>query len=229
VRFVPYRDGRSARRPALDRPAVVRAALELLDEVGLDALTMRALAGRLGVKAASLYRHVRDKEELLVLLADEVSGTIPLVTPQGPWKARLSELAHAVRRGLGARRDAARLLATTAPIGPRRLRLIETVLAILRSAGLGGRDAVRAAQHLNNFLVEFVADEGRYAEAARAAGSRRRMFGEVRRYFRALPAEEFPVLVELADLLAEDDPDGQFRFGLDVWIRGVERLAERSR
>ena len=222
--FVPYRDTRRERRQPLDRAQVVRAALQLLDQVGLDELTMRRVAAQLGVTAASLYRHVRDKDELLVLLADEVCGTIPEVDRKGPWKARLSELAHNVRRGLASHRDAARLLASTAPFGPRRLRHIETTLHILKSAGLSDRDAARAAYHLNNFVTEFAADEARYAAAAEAAGSRRKMFAEARKHFRGLPPEEFPVLVKLADHLAEDDPEGLFQFGFDVWVRGVERL-----
>ncbi|BDG05166.1 TetR/AcrR family transcriptional regulator C-terminal domain-containing protein [Anaeromyxobacter oryzae] len=227
--FVPYRDTRPARRQPLDRAQIVQAALGLLDEVGLDELTMRRLGERLGVKAASLYRHVRDKDELLILLADEISGRIPAPSAEGPWKARLTEMAHNYRRGLASHRDAARLLAITAPFGPRRLRHIETMLGILRSAGLSGRDAARIAHHLNNFVTEFAADEGRYATAAAAVGSRRKLFAEARKHFRALPPEEFPVLVQLADHLVEDDPDAQFELGVDVWIRGIEWLASADR
>ncbi|HET8541116.1 MAG TPA: TetR/AcrR family transcriptional regulator C-terminal domain-containing protein [Anaeromyxobacter sp.] len=224
--FLTYREGRrpAERRERLSAERVVKAALELLDEVGLDELTMRRLAERLGVKAASLYKHVRHKEELLVLLADEISGAVASPRAQGGWKAQLLDLARSYRRGLLAHRDAARVLAETAPAGPRRLRQIETVLAILRAARLGGRDAARAAYHLNNFVTEFVADEERYRRAASAFGSRRKMFAEARRYFASLPPAEFPSLVALADHLSEDDPDGNFEFGLQVWIRGIERL-----
>src|SRR5215470_13599585 len=111
MRIVPYRSSeRQRKRRPLDRAQVVRAALALLDEVGLDQLTMRRLAERLGVKAASLYRHVRNKEELLVLLGDEISGEIPLVRPSGSWQDQLKEMARNVRKGLLAHRDAARLL-----------------------------------------------------------------------------------------------------------------------
>jgi TetR/AcrR family tetracycline transcriptional repressor len=231
VSIVPYRDRRRPKPRALDREQVVRAALALLDEIGLDELTMRRLAERLGVKAPSLYRHVKSKEELLVLLADELAGTIPLAPATGPWRARLEAAAANVRRGLAAHRDAARLLAITAPFGPRRLRHIEAVLQVLREAGLRPRTAARAAYHLNNFVTEFAADEARFAATAAAAGSRKRMFAEARRHFRELPRSEFPTLVALADALAEDDPDGLFQFGVDAWIGAIERLsaAERAR
>ena len=222
--FVPYRDTRRKRRLPLDRAQVVRAALELLDEIGLDELTMRRLADRLGVRAASLYRHVRDKDELLVLLADEISGEIPTVAPAGRWRAQLAEMGRNFRRGLLSHRDAARLLASTAPFGPRRLRHIETMLRILRSAGLSPRDAARVAYHLNNFVTEFAADEVRYAAAAGEAGSRRKMFEVVRKHFRELPAHEYPFIVELAEHLAEDDPDALFEFGVEAWLRAIESL-----
>src|SRR5919197_3575765 len=64
------------RRPSVTREQVVREALALLDEVGFDGLTMRRLAERLGVQAASLYNHVRDKHELLALLADAICGEV---------------------------------------------------------------------------------------------------------------------------------------------------------
>jgi len=228
--IVPFR---SSRRPPKRQPLrqadVVRAALELLDENGLDELTMRRLAEHLGVKAASLYRHVRDKYELLVLLADEISGEIPLELPSGGWRDKLAALAWNVRRGLLAHRDAARLLAATPPFGPRRLRQVETILGILRSAGLTAREAARAAYHCNSFVTEFAADEARFAAFASETGStRRRMLAEARKHFKSLPAGEYPHIVEMADDLSENDTDALFQFGLDVWLSGLERLARRK-
>ncbi len=226
--FVPYRE--SQRQKKLDRAQVVRAALALLDEVGLDDLTMRRLADRLGIKAASLYRHVRDKDELLALLADEISGEVPMVESRGSWKDQLVEMGRNTRRGLLAHRDGARLLASTAPFGPKRLRHIEAALRVLRSAGLTGRDAGRAAYHLNNLVTEFVADEGRFAQQAAALGtSRRKMLADARKYFSALPKDQYPNIVEMAADLAEDDADGLFEFGLQIWMRAIEQLSRSSR
>ncbi len=225
--IVPYRGirRRPKRRP-LDQAQVVRAALALLDDEGLNALTMRRLSERLGIKAASLYRHVRNKDELLQLLADEISGEIPVAQSMGTWQEQLRHVAHNVRRGLLAHRDAAQVLAMTAPFGPRRLQHIETLLRILRSAGLSARDAARAAYHLNNVVTEFVADESRFTSMAGAtASSRRKMYTQVRKLFKSLPADTYPVLVELADYLSEDDPDGLFAFGVDLWLRGLAELS----
>jgi TetR/AcrR family tetracycline transcriptional repressor len=224
--MVPFRRAARRRQRTLDQPQVVRAALALLDEIGLDELTMRRLAERLGVKAASLYRHVRDKQELLALLGDAITSEIPLPQPGGTWQRQLADAAWKVRRGLLAHRDAARVLASTPPAGPQRLRHVEALLKILRTAGLGERDAARAAYHLNNFVTEFAADEGRFAAFAAAPGaSRRKILGEVRRQFKALPRGEYPTIVALADALTDDAQDALFQFGIDLHLRGLEALA----
>lgn len=229
VSRVPFHRSEPRRkRRTLDQSQVVRAALALLDEVGLDELTMRRLADWLGVKAASLYRHVRNKDELLALLGDEISAEIPLPRAEGTWRDQLVESAWNVRRGLLAHRDAARVLASTPPAGPRRLRHIEAVLRILRAAGLTDRDAARAAYHLNNLVTEFAADEGRLATyAATVPGSsRRKILAQVRRQFKSLPAREYPTIVALADHLTEDAQDALFQFGIDICLRGIQALVK---
>src|SRR5262249_26822720 len=154
---------------------------------------------RLDVKAASLYRHVRDKEELLVLLGDEISGEIPLVSHSGSWQEQLATMARNVRRGLLAHRDAARLLAMTRPVGRGGPRHMEAVLGVLRGAGLSKRDAAQAAYHCNNFVTEFAADEARFTTLAEASSSsRRKMFAQASKYFKSLARDEYPTIVELA-------------------------------
>lgn len=229
--MVPYRDtSRRRSRLPLDRARVVRAALDLLDEVGLEGLTMRRLAAQLGVKAASLYRHVRDKEELVVLVADEIAGEIPTVGESSNWQDRFLAMARSHRRGLLRHRDGARILANTAPIGPRRLRHIEASLCILLDAGLKEDEAARTAHHLNNFVTEFAADEERLDAAAKSQGvPRRKLLREARQHFLALPKDEYPALTRLADRLTDDDFDGLFEFGLRVWLLGLEQLIGSSR
>jgi TetR/AcrR family tetracycline transcriptional repressor len=228
--FVPYRPREPRpKRQTLDQPQVVQAALKLLDEVGLDELTMRRLAERLGVKAAALYRHVRSKEELLGLLGDEISAAIPLPRGTGDWREQLTEMAWNVRRGLLVHRDAARVLASTPPGGPRRLRHVEAVLRVLCSTGLSDRDVIRAAYHLNNLVTEFVADESRMAAYAKAPGSsRRKLLAEARRQFKRLPTDEYPTIVALADRLTESDQDALFQFGIDLCLHGIATLTKQT-
>jgi len=209
----------------LDQPTIIAAALEVLDEEGLDALTMRRLATRLSVTQGALYRHVTDKDNLLVLLADEISGQVPAVALHMPWQAALTDMANAYREVLLSHRDAARLLASIPPAGPRRLQRIESTLRLLVDAGFKSRDAAWAAYHFNNLVTEFVADEVRLAAAAMAAGSTRaELLADGRAQLRSLPEETFPILRRLASEIATSDADAQFAFGLQVWLRGMEEL-----
>jgi AcrR family transcriptional regulator len=146
-------------RGALDRERLVRVALDLLDEVGLDDLSMRRLAERLGVTAAALYWHVRDKNELLGLLADAISAEMPLPDPSRPWRAELEALARGARRVALAHRDAARILVATLPTGPHRLRAIDAMLGLLTRAGCAPADAADAAYVLNVYGIGFMLDE----------------------------------------------------------------------
>jgi AcrR family transcriptional regulator len=225
VSFVPYHDERRPRRPALDREQVVKAALELLDADGLGDLTMRRLAARLGVRAPSLYVHVRDKQELLTLIAEALSAEIPPPPPTGDWAERAREMARGCRRALLAHRDSAQVFSATAPLGPRRLALIEATLGVLLDAGLAPADAARASYHLNNFVMEFAADEGRYAAMAQAQGlTREAMMLQARDFFAGLPAADYPALQRYAGELTGDDPDVLFEFGLDMCLAGVRSM-----
>ena len=99
----------------LNREAVVQAALAMLDTVGVDGLSMRALADRLEVKAASLYWHLRDKEQLLELVAEAVLDrvTVPISPPS--WRAQVTGACDELARFLGDHRAAATCRAQLSP------------------------------------------------------------------------------------------------------------------
>jgi TetR/AcrR family transcriptional regulator, tetracycline repressor protein len=138
---------------------VARAALQLLDDVGLDDLTMRRLADRLGVTAASLYWHVRDKNELLAMLGDVISAEIPLASQDLPWRDALTQAARAYRRAMLAHRDGARILVATPPLGAHRMRAAEALLAMLRRAGFSLQDVADVGHLCNTYIVGYVLDE----------------------------------------------------------------------
>ena len=221
---VPYRDSsKSRQRRSLDRERIVTAASELLEEVGLDALTMRKLADKLGVRAPSLYRHVHDKNELLVLLADALSGdTTPASPSDLPWREALVQSAWQQRKAMLSQRDVARLMAITAPAGMQRLGHIEARLAVLRGAGFSERDAAWGAYHLNNLIMEFVADEIRLETMSRESGvSPATLMSNSREQLGELPKDEFPSLVAAAEHVATADQDALFQYGLDTWLDGL--------
>jgi TetR/AcrR family tetracycline transcriptional repressor len=128
----------------LDKPLIVEAALRLLEDVGLDGLSTRALAAALGVKGPSLYWHFENMGELKDLMADAIlAEVIPAVDQAVDWRTWLADGARAIRGAALARRDGARLLAGSRPGARRRLR-IPANIARLEAEGFSN-EAARAA------------------------------------------------------------------------------------
>jgi TetR/AcrR family tetracycline transcriptional repressor len=209
------------------RELIVRRALDVLDEEGFDGLTMRRLAERLGIKAASLYNHLSDKDELLALIADAICAGIPDLDPDKPWREQVEAMALQVRHALMAHRDGARVLAATPPAGPHRLRLIEQVLKALRGAGFSSALVADASFVMNSYVVGFVLDENLGLGDDPASAKRRRE--KVRRWFKALPKQDYPTLVALADDLVDSSADRRFALGLRALLDGLELALPKRR
>jgi TetR/AcrR family tetracycline transcriptional repressor len=144
----------------LSRDAVVHAALELLDEVGLDGLTLRGVAERLHVQAPALYWHVRNRQALIdemaaAMIRDGIGG----LAPDGAWMDQLGDIARAYRQTMLSHRDGARVLAEACSADPAVNRLAELSLRMLASAGFSTQDAMRALVSLLSYVAGFVADE----------------------------------------------------------------------
>lgn len=222
-----YSRRRSDAETPLSRDRIVAAALALLDEAGLDGLSMRRLAERLGVKAASLYWYVRDKQELLELLADAICAEIQAPDAQARWRAQLEAFEREYRRVLLTHRDAVRVFSGTIPAGPNRLRLVDLALAVLFTAGFGGLDAVRAGRLMADFVEGFVreeVDEPRLVADLAASGTdMEAALADLGRPFVEAPAERYPNIAALAEYLPDADSDGRFRFGLAILLDGLEQ------
>ena len=221
---------RGSKRQPLDRDRVVRVALELLDEVGLEGLSMRRLADRLGIKAASVYWHVRDKEELLDLVFDRVIGEIEVPEPEpSRWRGQVAEVAREMRRVTNSHRDIARVQLGRFPLGPNALTFSEGLHAILRSGGLPDRTSAYAGQLLPLYVSAFALEEGSGLRSPSGEeASPEDVLGAIRGYLGSLPAERFPNLVALAGDITGGDPDERFEFGLELLLDGLERSLTRG-
>lgn len=220
-----------ASRVPLTRDRIVRVALDLMDEVGLDDLSMRRLAAALDVQAAALYRHVRNKDQLLNEMADALCSEAVTPDPSLPWTDQLRALARDQLRLLRSRRDAARLIAGTMPVGPERLRLIDFTLGTLLEAGFAGDEAFQVALLLTNFVTGAVLEEeSNPATAATAAGTPAEELDAATNAWTALfRGDRYPNLARAAQDLPDTpryDPDAHFEFGLSILLAGLEqRLA----
>jgi TetR/AcrR family tetracycline transcriptional repressor len=219
--------GPTEERPALSQERVIAAAQSLLDDEGLDGLSMRNLAGRLGVKAASLYWYVRDKQELLALLADAICAEVQPPDAGAPWRAQLEVHIWDYRRVLLAHRDAARVISGSMPSGPNRLRLVDLALGALLEAGFGGLAAMRAGRLLADYVEAFVLEEIREMAMLRAAAepgsAAAAALAEAGRQFLEASSGDYPSIAFVAALVPDTDADGRFRFGGKVILDGLER------
>ncbi len=160
----------------ITRERIVTAALELLDDQGMDALTVRALATRLDVRAPALYWHVRNKQELLDEMATEVmrrvAGAFAAVPPGDGWRDDLAAYARVLRSEYLRHRDGARVFSGTRVAEPDVVRAKEPWLARLTGAGFPLAGADDALDLVTAFVVGFVIEEQERRQAAGTDPSR---------------------------------------------------------
>jgi TetR/AcrR family tetracycline transcriptional repressor len=147
-------------RAGLTRQTIIQAALGLLDQVGLDGLTVRRLAAELGVQSPALYWHLRGKQELLDAMADAITLSAGMGPPrQGEsWQHWLTRRARAYRSALLAHRDGARIVAN-ARMGPATLRLFDQELTAMVGRGFTPALALRTIMALAHYVNGFVLQE----------------------------------------------------------------------
>jgi len=215
-----------AERSRLSKKTVVDRGLALADASGLDGLTIRRLAQDLHVTPMALYWHFRSKEELLVALADQVWSEIDTdIDPAQPWSRQLQGLLESLVRVLRKHPCASQLLMETEKQSESFLQLTEITLGVLRGAGFDPRQAAevaRSALFTGQMLV--------MSEPGAKPGMTGEQVAEHLRRDRVrlamLPANRYPRIIECADALtACDDPEFHYRFGIDLFIAGVEAVA----
>jgi AcrR family transcriptional regulator len=220
-------DGRGAGRARLSRAAVVAAATELADDGGLAALSMRSVAGHLGVEAMSLYHHVRNKDDLLDGMVDAVFGEFHCPRPGAPWREELRARSVSGRAVLRRHRWAVGLMDSRSAPGLETLRHHDAMIGCLREAGFGLPLTAHALALLDAHLYGHMVQE------------------------LSLPFEGASELETLADSILEGLPEGQlphfrefalehalqpgyafadeFEWGLDLVLDGLARRLAESR
>jgi len=203
------------RRPwhrGLDRRAMAEAALRILDDEGLEALTMRGVASSVGVEAASLYAHVSGKADLIDAVLDVVLDGVMEPEPTGDPRADLVAGFGAYRRALLAHPVAVPLVAQRTSMSAPQVRLVERSLELLEAAGLSTRAAVDTHVTLIGFTLGFVIQEAGRPSSASAA---------------LLQAS--PVLHRALATLGERQVVDRFTVGLGFILDGAGIKARRSR
>jgi AcrR family transcriptional regulator len=211
------------KRVPLSRDRVLRAALELADEGGIGALTMQQIGRRLGVEAMSLYRHVRNKDDILDGIVDFVFAEIELPADRSNWRTVLRARSISTRAALRRHPWAITLMESRLAPGPSNLRSHDEMLAVLLDAGFSAAMATHASNLVDSYVLGFALQETNFpfsnAEELAAVGEQ--MLAQV-------PADQYPNLVRVSDeLLASGfDYRDEFEFGLDLILDGIARALE---
>jgi AcrR family transcriptional regulator len=213
--------GEDGSRGTLNRDRVVRAAMDLADERGIESVTMRELGRALGVEAASLYNHVAGKDDLLEGMADRVVAEIDLPSGSVDWKQAMRRRAVSAREVFSRHPWAAALVDSREGSGPSRLEYTERILATLLEAGFAPKDAGNAFLALDSYVYGFERQRSNLAMGDEADG-----VAAANEVLGRIPQEAYPALTRVAMGYAEDpyDDKAAFEFGLDLILDGLERL-----
>jgi AcrR family transcriptional regulator len=213
---------KAERRVPLSRERVLHAAFERTDKDGIEALSMRKLAQELGVEAMSLYRHVRNKGDIVDGMVDIVFAEIGLPGTDVDWKTAMRQRAMSARDVLARHPWAIGLMESRSTPGPATLQHHDAVLACLRNQGFSIALAAHAYSVLDSYIYGFALQQASLPfqtseEAVEVADSIRRQ----------VAVDAYPHLMEMAVkhvLQPGYDYASEFLFGLDLILDGLERV-----
>jgi AcrR family transcriptional regulator len=218
----------SRKRRPLTRERVLRAAMAVADEGGLESLTMRRLATELGVEAMSLYNHVANKEDMIDGLVDIVFGEIEPPSTDVGWRTAMRARAISTRDALRRHPWAIGLMEARSTPGRANLQNHEAALKCLREAGFSLVDTVHAYNVQDSYIYGFALQE-RALPALDAPGEGARV---AERMLPQASVAEYPYSVEMVgEHIATFGFDftAEFEFGLDLILDGLERFRAGAR
>ena len=213
------------RRPRLSRERVLQTAVALADESGLEALSMRRLGERLGVEAMSLYKHVRNKEDLVDGMVDSVFAEIELAEDRS-WRPAMRGRALSVRTVLRRHPWAVPMMQSRTAPGPRTLAHLDALIGILRGAGFSVGLTAHALSVIDAYVYGFAMQE-----KALPFDTEERSTEVIEHILAAMPVDELPHLVEFSRehvLKPGYDYGLEFEWGLDLVLDGLERSRRRG-
>ena len=205
----------------LTKAAIVQAALDLLDEAGMDGLTVRALASRLGVQAPALYWHVRNKQALLdemaTLIWRRVSDVMAGLPADLPWHEVLATYAATIRAELLGHRDGAKAFSGSTLTDPDVVRRQEVTLQNLISQGFTLPDAVRGLLLINNFTIGFCVEEQAVRQVTASGDDRYARRAEL------IGPDTAPLAVQAGQIIF-GEPDVRFGELTELLLDSIGRL-----
>jgi len=201
------------RRDNLNRAEILESALRLVDDQGMEALSMRRLADAMGVSPMGLYRHVKTRDEILDGLADKALEALNLEPdPDADWEMQLKQIFTSVHETLLEHPGLISILNDRPVSAERALEAVERILAIVRTAGFSGEEAISILAALQSYTFGFSVQQ-----RARAG----RDHHQHAERLQSLPATRFPNVLELAVDFAAWTSEDHFHYGLDRLFDGI--------
>jgi AcrR family transcriptional regulator len=207
-------------RLPLSRDRILQAALELADEGGIDALTMRKLGQTLGFEAMSLYNHVANKDDVLDGILDLVLDETEAPSPAEEWRTAIRRSAISVHDGLTRHAWACPLLMSPGHVRPARLAYMDSLLGRLREAGFSADSTYHAYHVLDAHIFGFSLWQANHSYNA---GQVADMAAE---FARMIPVDVYPYLHEHGEQHLTKGPlhdVSAFELGLDLILDGLEK------
>lgn len=218
-RAQPAPEQRTGRPPGITQRQILDAALVVIEAEGPTAMTMRRVAEELGTGAASLYRHIRSREELVVLLIEDVMSQLGSAASEPLcWRDRMEEGARRLRDHLLRHKAVIPLITSAQMLGPSTMRGREATTRNLILHGFDPVTAMRMQLAVHHFVVSSAQLEIR--RGARTSTER----DELRALFESLDSEVYPTVVANAAIWAAHDSQDEFIFGLDALLTGFEKF-----
>jgi len=204
-------------RKAIGQVQIIEAAFRLLDEAGLEGVSLRKVACQLGIRAPSLYWHFKSKQALVDAMADALIHEVAREIPAGQsWRATLLQIAHEFRHAFKAHRDGARVYAGTYLATENVMRVAEATISALAQAGATVDFAAGTAMDLIYYVLGFVIEEQSLPEHKDGA------LEEVEQTFLAMAEARFPYCWQARHFLTEPDLERRFEQGLGLLLDGVQ-------
>ncbi|MBB4940449.1 AcrR family transcriptional regulator [Streptosporangium album] len=227
------REPRAAKSSTLSRAQIVRVAVQLLDAEGLEALSMRRLATRLGSGATSIYWHVATKDDLLELVLDEVYGGFTVLdVEETTWRNAASSFAYGMRQILLQHPWAINLVGKVPSIGPNAMRILSRLIRTFEHAGFRDIDQHYAASALMSYVAGVTAPEISWNAALDRSGLDSNEWNAAMQPTVRRAAADYPELVARYAEFSEMDVDTSralnFEFGLTCLLDGLEARLNRS-
>ncbi|MEV0385971.1 TetR family transcriptional regulator [Nonomuraea sp. NPDC050643] len=209
--------------------AIADRALEIGDAEGLDAVTIRRLATDLGVTPMALYWHYKNKEQLLVGMADHlIGGFAPKPADERPWQEQLRDLTEGLIRTLRTHPCAKNVIEQIDPVEvPNFLTVWDRALGLARTAGFGVEESCLITKYILQSAIA-IADAPVHHQSGRSDEEAEQIVRTKKAGLQSLPTDRYPHLVEMAGpLVAGMDSALYDTFGVDLVLSGIEALATR--